>query len=32
MNYRHCQANMLFLLIYLISMSQAARHACLFPP
>ena len=32
MNYRRCQANLLFLIIYLISLSQAARHARLFPP
>lgn len=32
MNHRHCQANLLFLLIYLIYISQVARQAGLFPP
>ena len=32
MSHRNFQANMLFLLIYLIYISQAARHAGLFPP
>lgn len=32
MSHHHCQANMLFILLYLIYISRAARQTDLFPP